>query len=192
MADGPAFQRLAVDERRGQLLELGERLFTTHAYTELSMAAIAREAGISKALLYHYFPSKQAYFEATLRNAADELRARTEPDPALPPAQQLDRSLDAYLAWIDEHREAYAKLMRTATEVPEVRALVDEVRGRTSRRIIDGLGPETPRRRAAVRAWLWFVDGACLDWIEHGDIPRDELRGLLLGTLLCSLSAADA
>jgi AcrR family transcriptional regulator len=192
MSDGPAYQRLDVDERRGQLLDLGERLFTTHAYSELSMARIAREAGISKALLYHYFPSKQAYFAATLRNAAEELRERTEPDPSLPVHEQLDRSLDAYLAWIEQHSEAYTKLMRTAGEVAEVRALVEEVRARTAARILDGLGRATPRRRAAVRGWLWFVDGACLDWIEHRDLGRDELRGLLLGTLLGALGAADA
>ena len=84
-APGPAYRRLDVDERRAQLIALGERLFTTATYSELSMARIAREAGISKALLYHYFPSKQAYFEATLQAAAEELMARTEPDAALPP-----------------------------------------------------------------------------------------------------------
>ena len=62
----PAYRRLDVDERRQQLLERGAELFTTHPYDELSMSKIAAEVGISKALLYHYFPSKQAYFEATL------------------------------------------------------------------------------------------------------------------------------
>ncbi len=47
----PAYTRLDVDERKRQLLELGTELFTRHAYDELSMAAIARAAGISKALL---------------------------------------------------------------------------------------------------------------------------------------------
>src|SRR3954469_22490193 len=136
---GPAYRRLDVDERRAQLLALGERLFTTHAYGELSMAAIAREAGISKALLYHYFPSKQAYFAATLQAAADDLRERTEPDPSLPPAEQLMGSLDAYLGWIEEHREAYVKLLRTAGEVAEVRELVEAVRTRTAARILAGV-----------------------------------------------------
>jgi AcrR family transcriptional regulator len=66
----PAYTRLDVEERRRRLLELGADLFARHGYDELSMAAIAREAGISKALLYHYFPSKQAYFTATLEQGA--------------------------------------------------------------------------------------------------------------------------
>ena len=84
----PAYTRLQVDERRRRLLELGAELFARHSYGELSMARIAREAGISKALLYHYFPSKQEFFVATLREAAEEVRRLTEPDPAVPPSRR--------------------------------------------------------------------------------------------------------
>jgi AcrR family transcriptional regulator len=194
VADARAYRRLAVDARRAQLVELGERLFTSYAYSELSMSRIAKEAGISKALLYHYFPSKQAYFEATLRQAAEELRERTEPDPELPPAQQLERSLDVYLGWIEQHMEAYAKLLRTAGEVAEIRGIVEEVRAQTAERILAGVVPEgqevPPVARAAVRGWLWFMDGACLEWIERRDVSRDELRGLLMGTLVGALMAS--
>jgi AcrR family transcriptional regulator len=157
------------------------------------MSRIARDAGISKALLYHYFPSKQAFFAATLTAAAEELRARTEPDPSLPPLRALERSLDAYLAWIEEHTEAYMKLLRTAGEVAEVRALVDEVRRATAQRILEGLpGTPPPAALTAVHAWLWFMDGACLDWIERRALDRDALRGLLLGTLGGALLSAGA
>src|SRR3954466_1576114 len=102
----PAYTRLENDERRRRLLELGAELFTRHAYDEISMAQIAREAGISKALLYHYFPSKQDYFVATLATGADELRARIEPAPDLPPAEALSAALDASLSWIEENAQA--------------------------------------------------------------------------------------
>jgi AcrR family transcriptional regulator len=191
---GPAYRRLEVKERRRQLLERGAELFTRYSYDELSMRKIAREAGISKALLYHYFPSKQAFFQATLAQAAEELRARTEPDAKLPPAEQLKGSLEAFLQLIDENALAYRKLMQSATSVPEVRDLVDEIRTRTAQRILEGLFPDSApvKARIAVHGWLWFMDGACLDWIEHRDLSRDGLRDLLLGTLLGALAAADA
>jgi len=192
----PAFQRLDVDERRRLLLEHGERLFTSHTYAELSMARIAREAGISKALLYHYFPSKQEFFRATLGQAFEDLRQRTEPVDGVSPAEALYGSLGVFLAWIEEHQAAYEKLMRTSQETPEVRELVDEVRAETTQRILDGITPDgrtpTAAARTAVHAWLWFMDGACLHWIERRDLERDELRGLLLGTLLGALTAAGA
>ena len=188
----PAYTRLEVEERRRRLLELGAELFARHAYDELSMARIAREAGISKALLYHYFPSKQAYFAATLEQAAQELAQATAPDPALPPVDQLASSLDAYLAWVERHADAYAKLIRGVGAVPEVRELVERVRDETAERILAGLAPPepSPALRTAVRGWLWFMDGAVLDWLEHRDMDRAALHGLLLGTLLGAVTAA--
>jgi AcrR family transcriptional regulator len=191
----PAYTRLDVDERRQQLLARGAELFEQHAYDELSMAQIARAAGISKALLYHYFPSKQAYFAATLEQAAAELAAAIEPDATLPPVEQLSASVDAYLRWVDEHAQAYAKLMQSLGVVPEVRETVDRVRRETADRIIAGIAPDgspTPALRAAVRGWLWFMDGALEDWLEHRDMDRAQLHGLLLATLLGAVGAAGA
>jgi AcrR family transcriptional regulator len=191
---GPAYTRLDVDERRRQLLELGTELFTKYSYGELSMAQIAREAGISKALLYHYFPSKRDFFVATLERAAEELRARTEPDPSKSPLEQLTGSLDGYLELIEENSASYEKLIESATTVAEVRELIDNVRELTAQRILAGITPEgvtpPPTVRAAVRAWLWFMDGVCLDWVREKDFSRRELRDMLLGTLMGSIVAA--
>jgi AcrR family transcriptional regulator len=194
MAD-PAYRRLDVDERRRRLLELGTDLFSRHSYAELSMAAIAREAGISKALLYHYFPSKQAYFVATLEQQAAELSRRVAVDPALPPVEQLSRALDAFLGWVEEHAEGYEKLLQGAGSHAEVRELVDQVRADTAARIIAGLAPGAappPALRAAVHGWLWFMDGVLTDWLAHRDLERGQLRGLLLGTLLGAVTASGA
>jgi AcrR family transcriptional regulator len=181
---------MPVDERRQQLLELSTELFARHSFAELSMARIAKEAGISKALLYHYFPSKRDLFVAALAQAAEEVSRRTEPDPSLPPGQALAASLDAFLAWVEENGLAYRKLIESAGSVPEVGALIADVRDRTSARVLEGIGADSPQARAAVRAWLWFMDGAILDWLEHRDLDRDQLSGLLLGTLAGALTAA--
>jgi AcrR family transcriptional regulator len=189
----PAYTRLQVDERRRQLLELGARLFATHSYAELSMAKIAREAGISKALLYHYFPSKQDFFVATLQQGAEEIARRTEPDPDLPLFEALANSIDGFLGWIDENETAYRKLIESVGSVPEVKELVDGIRDATSARILEGLGagdPPPPKVRAAARGWLWLMDGVILDWLEHRDMSRAEVRDLLLASLAGSLSAA--
>ncbi|HWN73404.1 MAG TPA: TetR/AcrR family transcriptional regulator [Solirubrobacterales bacterium] len=190
----PSYRRMDVDERRAQLLERGAELFTSHSYEELSMSKIASEVGISKSLLYHYFPSKQAFFEATLGAWAEELQKRTAPDPDLPPVEQLQSSLDAFLGMVEENAVAYRNLMQSATGVAAIRDLVEEVRRATAERILDGLYPDgpPPKARIAVSGWLWFMDGACLNWIEHRDVEREQLRDLLLGVLMGSLVAADA
>ena len=197
LRDTRAYRRLKVDERRRQLLERATELFGTHGYDELSMAKIAREAGVSKPLLYHYFPTKRQLFEAVLAQAAEQHLARIDLDPNRPedrpPAEQLSGSLDAYLSWIEENQATYEKLMRSAG-IPEVRELIDRVREETARRILEGLAPggaaPPPKVRAAVRGWLWFMDGVCLDWVHAQDMTRAEVHGLLLGSLFGALSAA--
>lgn len=190
---GTGFIRLQVDERRRELLETGRRLFSAYPYDELSMAMIAREVGISKALLYHYFPSKQAYFVATLQEAAEELAERVRPDEGAPPPQQLQAALGAWLDWVDTNREAYGTLLRSASGVTELREIVDRVREATIALILARLtgGERTaPEVRAAVSGWLFFVEGVCLDWVRRDEIDRETVRDLVSGVLPGALEAA--
>ncbi len=187
----PAYTRLTNHARRAELLDRGADLFARLGYDELSMARFAREAGISKALLYHYFPSKRALFEAVLARSAGELTTMIEPDPALSPPEQLAASLDSFLTWVDEHSGAYAQLM-ASLQVPEVRELIENVREATARRILGGLfaGGAPPAARAGVRGWLWFMDGVCLDWVRERDMTRGQVHELLLRTLGGALAPA--
>jgi AcrR family transcriptional regulator len=190
---GAAYRRLDVDERRAQLLEVGTELFTAHSFEELSMAQIAREAGISKALLYHYFPSKEEFFKAALAEGAAELAERTAPAETLPPLEQVRGSTQAFVEWIGERGPAYMKLLQSVGAVPELRETMTAIRDVTSTRILDGLVVEaerTPAKRAAVRAWLWFMDGVLVDWIEQRDRSAGEVTDQLVDSLTALLEAA--
>jgi AcrR family transcriptional regulator len=188
-----AYARLHSDERREQLVARAAELFAGNGYEELSMSRIAREAGISKALLYHYFPSKRQLFETALTAAADDLQRRTAAvDATLPPVEQVSASLDAFLQWVDSNGDGYRRLIESAG-IPEVREIVGAVRATTAQRILDGLGDqgERPQTRAAVNAWLWFLDGVCLDWLAHDrDVSLAELRDTALGALFGALAGA--
>jgi AcrR family transcriptional regulator len=187
---GPAYTRLDVDERRRQILETGARVFTDRPYDEVSMSAVAREAGVSKGLLYHYFPSKRDFFVATLEAAASELQALTETDPGLPPIEQLRRSLDAYLAWIDANAPSYRKLIESAAGSDAARSIVTRVRTQTVERMLEALGSRKPALRTALHGWIWSIDGATLDWLEHRDMTREELRELLVASFAAALESS--
>src|SRR3954462_8469249 len=103
MATRPAYSRLQTDERRRQLLEAGAKVFTERSYDDASMAEVARAAGLSKGLLYHYFPRQRDLFVAHLEAAAAERRESTQPESSLPLPEQLLTVLDAYLSWIEDH-----------------------------------------------------------------------------------------
>ncbi len=187
-----AYRRLQRDERRELLVERATELFATEGYEGLSMSQLAREAQISKALLYHYFPSKRRLFEAALAEGAEELRQRTEPRPGRPPAEQLSTTLMAFLEWVQERPTAYATLLDSGSA--DVREIMAEVRATTAARILTGLGEDgkRPATRAAIHGWLGFLDGAIADWIAHGDLTREELHGMLLGAFAGALVASGA
>jgi AcrR family transcriptional regulator len=189
---GPAYSRLQTDERRRQLLEAGARVFTERSYEDASMADVARAAGISKGLLYHYFPSKRDLFVATLEAAADELRELTQPDPALPVAEQLVTALDAYLRWIEEHADSYTKLLESAAGSDDVRSYMAQMRAGTVERMLEGVvrGGDPAAVRTALHGFLWFIDGACLDWLANRDLSRDQLRDLLVTAFVGAVGAA--
>src|SRR6476620_7385194 len=81
--------RLSPDARRAQLIALGVDMLATRTLDELSVEEIAKQAGISRGLLFHYFASKQEFHVEVARAAAGELIARTEPDPSLMPLEAL-------------------------------------------------------------------------------------------------------
>src|ERR1700709_299942 len=93
-----AKRRLSTDARREQLLASRARLLADRPFDEVSIEEVARAAGVSKGLLYHYFPTKKDFLIAALERGQEELAALTAPDAALPPPEHLAPSLPRSLA----------------------------------------------------------------------------------------------
>jgi AcrR family transcriptional regulator len=189
----PAYTRLQVDERRRQVVEAGSRLFAEHAFEEISMRQIAEAAGISKPLLYHYFPSKIELFKAAVAERAAELQRLIEPTGDGTPFEQLTRSLDAYLGWIEGNSREWTKLMQSAATLPEAGELVEGFRTQTLDQLLVRLaGRRKPRPvlRNALKGWLGYVDAAILDWTQGGDLSRDQVRDLMVAAFGAALLAA--
>ncbi len=185
--------RLGVDERRSQLLELGIELFADHSYDELGIDDIARAAGISKGLLYHYFPSKRDYYVEVVRGAAALLLERTGEATDEVSPESLHHGLDAYLDFVEHHARSYTALVRGGIgSDPEVVQVLEATRRTIAERILSKLSSNEPSAllRAALRGWIGLVEAASLDWLERRDLPREQLRGLLAQMLLAALTAA--
>jgi AcrR family transcriptional regulator len=189
----PAYTRLQLEERRRQLLDAGADLFARHSFEEISMRQIAQAAGVSKALLYHYFPSKIELFKAAVAEKAAELQELIEPSGEGSATEQLAHSLEAYLAWIEANAETWSKLMQSAATLPEARELVEGFRQRTMDLVLaelTGGGKPRPALRSAINGWLGYMDAAILDWTRARDLPREKLRDLLLAVFAAALMAA--
>ncbi|MFJ3901116.1 TetR/AcrR family transcriptional regulator [Streptomyces sp. NPDC090025] len=197
-AASPAYRRLGVEERRRQLLDAAQTLFAHRPPEEVSLDDVAEAAGVSRPLVYRYFPGgKQQLYEAALRSSADALeRCFTEP-PEGPPTERLSRVLDRYLAFVDEHDAGFAALLRGGSVAGTSRtsAIVDEVRRAAAAEILFHLGAERPGPRLGmmVRTWIAAVEAASLIWVDEGKRPDPaELRDWLVDHLVALLAATAA
>jgi AcrR family transcriptional regulator len=178
--------RLENDQRRAQLLALAKRAFSEQSYDEVSIDNLAREAKISKGLLYHYFPTKRDLYVAGLTEIANELVAAITmvPDDA-PPLERVRMGLDAYLGHVMEHSRSFVSLMRGGIgSDPEVAAVIEGVRSRLFQRFISGspfagLAAGDLKFELAVRGWIGFVEAVSIDWCANPRLTRLELRELL-------------
>ncbi|MFN5723230.1 MAG: TetR/AcrR family transcriptional regulator [Betaproteobacteria bacterium] len=75
-APGPRRQRLTPEVRADQILDAAARLIIEEGLTELSMERLGRAAGVSKALIYNYFPNRTDLLRALLEREMDVLRER--------------------------------------------------------------------------------------------------------------------
>ncbi len=178
--------RLDNDERRAQLLGLARKAFSDRSYDDVSIDDLAREAKISKGLLYHYFPTKRDLYVAGLREIAGELIERcTNIRPDLPPIDRVRAGIDAYLEHISQVPRAFVSLMRGGIgSDPEVAQVVEGVR----KRLADEFLVQTPfaallskdvRFQTLVRGWIGFVESVSIDWCANPRLSREELRELL-------------
>src|SRR5580700_10583130 len=104
-------------------------LFSERTYDEVSIDELAAAAGISKGLLYHYFPTKRDFYVATVREAASRLLERTSKPVAGTPLERLSAGLDEYLDYVEAHAKPYAALLRGGVGVDaEVARIVDDTR----------------------------------------------------------------
>ena len=196
----PAYRRLSVDKRRAQLITIALDLFAHYPPEEISLDSVATEAGVSRPLVYRYFPGgKQQLYEAALRSAADELeQCFTEPEEG-PLLERLSRALERYLTFVDEHAMGFTALLQggSMVETSRTNAIVDEVRRHAATQIYHHLGLNAPGARLsmAVRTWIAAVEAASLIWLdEERQPPVGELRRWLVHhfvALLCATATHD-
>jgi AcrR family transcriptional regulator len=187
--------RLTPDARREQLLELGIEMLATRTLDELSVDALAEEAGISRGLLFHYFRNKQEFHRAVVRRAADDLIECTAPDMSLDPIPRLVTSLEAYVDYVLANYQGYVSLVRGAAGGDQaLLEIFDETRRLMTARITDNLGAfglaDSPTVQLLARGWTAMVEETVLAWVGDQQISKDELLGVLAGALPAILTAA--
>ena len=184
-APEPARLRRTAGDRRAQLVQIGLELLPTTPVQELTIDEVARRAGISRSLLFHYFATKRDYYTAVTRAAADLLWAHLLPPPGTPSAQLITGMLDRYVAWVETYRETHLAFVRGAAGGdPWVSEVYEDTRARLVDVALEALDlPDDALRRQLVLAWFAFTEDLVGQWTREPTMSRDELLTLLRDVL---------
>lgn len=178
--DGPTHKRLAPDARRAQLVRLGLQQIRSRPFDQVLIDDVTEAAGISKGLLFHYFPSKRDFLAAVIRAAAAELLAATQVDPEQPQADRLRAGLRAYIAYIEQQPSSYIAIARGAGSDEQLLEIFEDTRSTIVERITAQLDADpSPVLRLATRGWVAMVEEATFKWLEDRPCGRDELIEML-------------
>lgn len=189
---------MGVEERRQQLIGVALELFSRRSPDEVSIDEIASAAGISRPLVYHYFPGKLSLYEAALKRASDDLAGRFAEPHEGPLGARLLRVMRRFFDFVDEHGPGFSALMRGGPAVGSstTNALIDSVRQAAYDQILSHLGVEEPpaRLELVVRSWISLAESTALIWLDGRRIPRAELEVQLVhdfGALVAVSAAHD-
>lgn len=159
--------RRTTEERRAEIADAALRVIATRGIAALSTATLAAEVGLTTGALFRHFPSREAILDEVGRRVEELLRA-TLPPPELPPAERLERFLDARTSVATKHT-GLLRLMQSeqfALALPKATA----ARLRNAVGVTRALVTETIQAGQATGEF-------------RGDEPADALAVIVLGAL---------
>lgn len=187
--------RLSPEQRRAQLIAIGVAFLAEHSLDKLTIDELATRAGVSRALIFHYFDSRQGVERAIVTTARDSLLLATEPRLELAPRERVHDTLMRIAGFVREHSGTFSSLIRgVASGAPEVRTIVDESRELNAQRLLQAFtelgNADTPALRVALRAWVSFTEDVLLELVVDRRIDDEAVVDFLEQTLEGVVAAA--
>ena len=166
-------RRLSADERRRQLVAIGLAKIVETPIQDLSMDDIATEAGISRGLLFHYFPTKTDFYLACIAAAGRRMLRTTAPDEGTTGDEQVESVTRLMIEQIERRRGFYLALVHGhGVADPRVSEVMDSVRDGSTERVMTALDV-AEASRDVVRAWWAYTEDRALTWsaVPTGERP---------------------
>ncbi len=157
-------RRLSADDRRRQLVAIGLSRIVDTPIQDLSLDQVAAEAGISRGLLFHYFPTKTDFYLACIAAAGRRILRTTAPDESDPGPAQVGTMVTAMIEQIDRRRAFYLTLVHgSGVADPRLAGVHESVRSVSTDRVIVALGLDDGAQ-PVVHAWWAYVEDRALTW----------------------------
>lgn len=174
-ARAPARSRMSPDDRRRQLLGIGLRMLVDRPIQDLSIDAVAAQAGISRGLLFHYFPTKTDYYDAVVAAALRRVNRNVAPDEGAGPEAGLRQMVERFFAQVERRREFYVALVFGSGSLALGGGGVESHREVLARRVAEVAGlPEA--MLGTVHAWVAYLEDRALQWSGRPAAQRGALE----------------
>ncbi|WP_246006767.1 TetR/AcrR family transcriptional regulator [Actinomadura pelletieri] len=192
---GRSLPGLGLDQRRNEPIAAAPRPFDTRSPEDVSTGDVAASKGASRALVHHHFGGGHELYPATLGGAAKRLSVLLEPPTGGGPLDRPRISLSRHFDFVEGHAAGYTTLSRDGPtdRSGKVREIIAGIRQLLPDRILQSPDVATPRPilRITLRAWSAAIETAGPDWLEHRDVPRPQLEGLLIDHLMVIFNTAE-
>lgn len=118
---GSTRQRLSRGERYDLILDDAIDVFGSRGYHNVSMDDIAEASGVSKALVYQHFESKDELYLEVMRSFQRKIADTVLPAWAqdLPQQERFWRGFVAFFTFVEQNKEAWGVLYRDAVEIED-------------------------------------------------------------------------
>lgn len=157
----------------------------TRPIEDISVEEVARRAGVSEGLPFHYFRTKRDFHLAVTGAAADQLLEAIEPDVTLKPLDRLRSGLTAYVDFVVRYPQTYEALLRgDVTVYPELIQIRHGVRAKLAEWTISDLPVRSPVMVLSVSAWFSFVEEATTAWLHERAADQETFVTFLMDAFL--------
>ncbi|MCP3064900.1 TetR/AcrR family transcriptional regulator [Myxococcus sp. K38C18041901] len=187
----PRWKRLEPDERREQILEVATRLFGERPYADVSTTDIAKEAGVARGLLNHYFGQKRDLYLKVVKRMLlmPGLEEKVSNTGTL--RERVERSVRWYLDTVATHGKTYVAVTAVGGigADPEVERIISAADDVAAAKTLEFLGLKVEvgsdaRHRAMMRSYSGMVKATIREWIRGGTLTREEAHLLLSESLI--------
>jgi AcrR family transcriptional regulator len=159
-------------------MDVGVKVFSECAYEDVVMEDVARRANASRALMYHYFPTKSEFFAAIWKRAHDRLLAEVSLGGARSVRDDVAAGLAAFLSFYQGHAPLVAIANRSSiANDPVLRIPISDGMRLLCDRVLDAI------TSAALAGWVAFVREITVEWLLDQRISRPQVVELCMAVL---------
>lgn len=160
-------------------MAVGLEIFANGSLLQVSVNEIVQQAGVSRALFYHYFPSKMDLARAIVAHEINQIHK-------VAGEESIEGVVTAYINYVKDRPMGYRALhVRGLENDPVIGAAIRASQEKFEEILLNllGIGPTDQQARFALRTWTYTVIATCLEWLDHPEFDAEVVAGMMIRTL---------